>query len=149
MKLLVHLLLVLATVLAWTLPVPGGEGGENAGGTGIWILPRCSGMHTGSAGLPPGPPRLCGPVRDVSRDIDLQVSEEMGQSVAVLLDDGSGLPQSLPVSGQTIRIPAAMLTALAGARLGADVIVLDAANNGYRMRIVCDEEQGSLSLAVY
>ena len=99
--------------------------------------------------LPPGPPRLCGPVPDLSRDIALQVSEEMGQSVAILLDDEIGVPEPLPVCGQTITIPAATLTALANARIGADVIILDAANSGYRIRILCDAEQGTLSLAVY
>ena len=97
MKALLHCLLALLAALAVALPSPGSEGGENAGGTGVWILPFCSQINTESQEEPSSlQARLTIPVADLNRDIRMQLSSQMGQSVATCVDELTGCPTSPP-----------------------------------------------------
>src|SRR5688572_13626591 len=105
MKAFRNALLALALVAWLAVPGVGGDGGENGGGTGVWVLPRASTLtcSTGS-----GVPIAC-ESRPITQDFFLLLSSEVGVASATLVDACSGLPVSLPVIGTVLRVPASLL----------------------------------------
>ena len=152
-----HALRVLtAALLAMWLALPGksgeGDGGENAGGTGVWILPRCetissnAGNFTG-LGAPRIPPFV---ISDLAHDLRLRMSSDCGPASALLFDGTVGLETELPVSGLTVTVPASVLQTMFSAGVAsADIVVMDAAHKGYLMRLGIDLLTARGTLAVY
>lgn len=129
---LLRLLAALALAICLALPGVGDDGGENGGGTGVWVLPRATYL------TPPcgGAPRASLLAHSIHQDCVMQVSEEVGAATASFVDNLSGVPCALPVVGTSVRIPAALLQSLAGLSLPtATVLIADAAQIGYVIHI--------------
>ncbi|MBM3963040.1 MAG: hypothetical protein FJ306_14235, partial [Planctomycetes bacterium] len=104
------------------LPGIGGDGGPNGGGTGVWVLPAATFLSAAPATI----------ARDThmsvstSEDLRFMASGEVGEVVALFIDEFSGVPMALPVNGREVTVPAAVLGAMAqavGAR--ADIVIVD------------------------
>lgn len=129
---------VLAVLVA--LPIVGSDGGENGGGTGIWILPRATCLASGHGTTPVDQKS----VPSLSADLVMQVSSECGACTATLVDDVTGLPVALPVVGSRIRVPASLLQALAAGSTKASIVVLDDAGMGYAMTLAVSPMAGAV-----
>ena len=143
MPILLRVLAALALALALALPAVGDEGGENSGGMGVWVLPRPS-------FVPPLPAvsRATRPF-SITRDCVLQLSADCGPASGTIVDDVTGVPVALQVSGSTVRIPAALLQALAqDSTSTATAIISDSQQLGYVIKITFTG-QGSASVTVY
>lgn len=150
---LMRVLLAALLTLAVVLPVFGGEGdgGENAGGTGVWILPRSTVLTSSSSQVGPGCTPRVPPLAlsTLASDAKLRVSNECGQ-VAASLFAGLAMPVALPVLGQVVTLPAATLRSLVEARVTeATLVLVDASGKGYVMRLVLDLASGTGQLLVY
>ena len=148
MKLFSRTLLAVLAALWIALPSVGGEGGENGGGTGVWILPRCSAL--GSV------PQACpgtGQMRQFSRlsgDITMVVSPQCGQVVATICDPGTGVFVPLSVSGRDVTLPESVLQAFQGASVtSVKIVIADAAQNGYILTLAVNVAAQSGSLQVH
>ena len=119
--------------LALALPILGGEGGgPNGGGTGVWVLPLSSFL----GGDLVGPPRDVHVGISTAQSLVLQTSGEGDGLAATFCDELSGEPLELPVVGDCVTVPVAVLQALAqriGAR--ADVVINDSSRRGYLLRL--------------
>lgn len=144
-----------AALLALWLAIPGisgdGEGGENAGGTGVWILPRCSSLtsNTPSNGLLVSqvPPIALGAMTTEAR---FRVSNECGATVASLFDGASGTPIALPVVGQYVVLPVSVMQGLLTARIAeSDIVIIDAAHRGYLLHLSIDLVTGLGRISIY
>jgi len=109
------------------VPTVGGEGGENAGGTGVWILPRSSFLCAPSAAA--GESYT---IQNFNRGLVLRVSPELGPVVAVITDSVSGVQIPLAVHGRDVILPASVLTGLVGAGVGdVSLVIFDSHQQGY------------------
>ncbi len=149
MKALLHCLLALLATVIVALPSPGSEGGENAGGTGVWILPFCSQINSGQEQGPASTARLTIPVTDFNRDVRLEISSQMGQAVATCVDEMTGYPTGLVVSGRTVIVPSQLMRSLSLARVNATILVMDASSCGYCIAVQVDHATGAINLLVY
>jgi hypothetical protein len=146
MKALRNALLALALAAWLAVPGVGGDGGENGGGTGVWVLPRASTL-TSSTGS--GAPIAC-ESSPITQDKFFLLSSEVGVASATLVDTCSGLPVSLPVLGTVMRVPATLMQAIAHNPVpSATVVVADAANVGYVIKIVVDPLTGTAQFHAY
>lgn len=133
MKLLQRVLVAIALAVWLALPILGNDGGDNASGTGIWILPRASCLAVDS---PDAAVRAQRNVTSAGQDLLVAVSSECGSCAATFLDELSGQPVSLQSVGGVVRIPAALLQALPdGSGTKAHVVISDASQFGYLMRV--------------
>lgn len=143
-----------AALLALWLAIPGisgeGDGGENAGGTGVWILPRSEFLSSGS-GMQGRQPRTSPiAIPNLQLDVKLRVSSETGQCSGTLFDGLSNTPVDLPVIGQSVILPASLMQALFAARVPAcDIVIVDAAHRGYLMTLTFDYGTGGAQILVY
>jgi hypothetical protein len=129
MNALNRLLLAVALLVWVALPGISGDGGENAGGTGVWILPRATPL---AAVVPSAPPRADKLVSNLNQDLVMQVSAECGNVVGTFVDDIAAVPTALPVVGSLVRVPASLLQALvASGGTSAHVVVTDGNHVGY------------------
>jgi hypothetical protein len=139
MNTLLRFVLALALGVWLAMPSLGSEGGENAGGTGVWILPRATFMASGEVVEPAGEPRASKKLSSLNQDVTMAVSIECGSCTATLIDDLSGVPVALQVTGPNIKLPASLLQALGAAGPAkASIVVVDANQMGYVMRVVID-----------
>jgi hypothetical protein len=128
-------LLLVGLILGLTLRGISGEGGDNAGGTGIWILPQAGSLTQG----PPGAPRAVLNLASLNQDVNLSVSVQCGMVSASFVDGLSQAPVSLPVTGSVVRLHASLLQAMAAAgSTHASIVIVDAAQVGYRIEVVVD-----------
>jgi hypothetical protein len=137
---------LVATALAIALALPGvsDEGGENSGGLGVWVLPRAS-------FVPPIPatPRDTRSAHSISQDCVMQLSSECGAAAGTFVEDMAGVPVALQVTGSTVRIPAALLQAMAlHPSATATVIVTDSQQLGYVVRIAMNGN-GTATIRVF
>jgi hypothetical protein len=141
---------LLATVLvAWIAQPTIGGGGENAGGSGVWILPR-PGALACSSGTPQGAPRAQFTVVGLASDLRLQISSEMGLAVASLVEDLTGTPMPLQVSGLVVEIPTEMLLAIgAQSPSEASVLISDANQLGYVLELEVDAPTDQVVVKVW
>lgn len=145
MKSILRLLAALALAVWVAVPTFGNDGGDNAGGTGIWILPRASFLATGST---EAGPRASKVLSSFSQDIVMQVSNECGTCVATFADELSGQQVSLQAYGGLVRVPASLLQALVGSSCSkAHIVIADASQLGYVLSID-RRDDGSLVLRV-
>lgn len=150
MKSLLHSLIALLVAVWLAVPSPGGEGGENAGGTGVWILPFSANVNQEPENGPlPSQARMSIVVSDLARDLRLQSSDELGQSVAMCVDQATGMPVLLPVVGCHVTVPAALLRSLSLTRTNADIVISDAFGNGYRISVRVEQASGAVCLLVH
>jgi hypothetical protein len=147
MKSLSRILLALALAVWVALPGVGSDGGENAGGTGVWILPRACWLNSGlGMGAPRDSRVLQAPL---TADCAMMMSVEVGNAVATFVDTLSGVPVSLPVSGSLVRLPVSLLHALSQSpQPTANVLITDAAQVGYVIHISIDPQTGNATIRV-
>ena len=127
MTTLIRILVALAFVISLALPGIGGDGPENGGGTGVWVLPL------GTCLTPPGgaAPRAIKTI-GTAQDFVMQMSPEVGTATGTFVDNVSAVPVALPVSGSQVRIPAALLQSLVGlTNPTATIVIADDAQVGY------------------
>lgn len=155
MKLLTRALLLLLLGLSGVLTLFGEDGGEGAGGTGIWILPSCRNFASGTeliGRLPPGvgaEPRASFRVDDLTSDVVMRVAPEVGPAVAMLLEACAGEPVVLPVNGSLVRLPQGLLRTLVEGRVdGARILILDGDGRGYAVSVHVHADLGGLDLLV-
>lgn len=141
---LLRLLLALVTATIIALPIISSDGGENGGGTGIWILPRARFLCAGPAPAPLDSKNLA----TLSVDLVMQVSAECGACVATLIDEVSGVPVSLPAVGSRIRLSAALLQVVASGGGRASIVILDSSGLGYSLKVTTSSSGGA-TIAVY
>ncbi|MCR9245313.1 MAG: hypothetical protein NXI31_09795 [bacterium] len=127
-----NLLRILAVALAavWlAAPSVGGEGGENAGGTGVWILPACA--PVGSPGV-----RSSFAVNTLASDITMTMSPQIGNAVATAVDPRSGAVLPLSVRGRDVVITAEQLGGFRQAGVTVvDILISDDSRQGYHIRL--------------
>ncbi|MBM4060513.1 MAG: hypothetical protein FJ265_05380 [Planctomycetes bacterium] len=153
MNLLFRFLTAALLALWAAIPAIGGagDGGENAGGTGVWILPRCESIGSNITTIGGGVPRVA-PLTfgNLGSDIRLRLSNECGEATATLFEGESGAPIALPVVDQLMTLPAFVLQGLVAAGVDvADIVVIDAHNRGYLMRLHLDLAARTAALLVY
>ncbi|MCU0866911.1 MAG: hypothetical protein MUC36_24260 [Planctomycetes bacterium] len=144
----IHRLLVGIALLLWlALPVVSSEGGENAGGTGVWILPRAVPL---AANPTSGPPREVHVCSNLSQDLMMMVSVECGNVVATLVDEVSGISTALSVSGSAVRCPGHLLQMLvtSGVRK-AHIVISDSSQTGYVIQLLMSSVDASVSMRVF
>ena len=130
-----RLLLCLFAALWFALPSPGDEGGENASGTGVWILPACATITTQSV-QPTAPTKDQYATSNLTSAVNLRVATSMGATTAVFIDDVLGISVPLDVSGRTVKVPAGLLQAISqGTTSAGPLVIVDSAQNGYLIRI--------------
>jgi hypothetical protein len=141
-----RLLVALALALWLALPGVGNDGGES--GSGVWVLPRATFLTSSSfsGALPVRDEKV---VTTLTQDVVMRVSEEMGAPVATFLDSVVATPVALPVIGDRVRLPANLLQALATSpNPTADILVVDAAQMGYVIRVIVDAANSKVVLRV-
>lgn len=137
-----RLLFALIFAICLALPSVSGDGGENGGGTGVWVLPRATYLTSGV--VEPRAVQLASP----GQDLMLEMSCEVGLATAVFIDDLSQVPVSLMVNGSQVRLPAAVMQSfLACSAQSATIMISDAAHMGYLIRVIA-QSNGTLSLQV-
>ncbi|MBX3463388.1 MAG: hypothetical protein KF830_09465 [Planctomycetes bacterium] len=148
MKALLRFLLF-ALVAAWfALPSMGTDGGEGAGGTGVWILPRptflasasgCggSGAVRGSTSIPADAP------------LTLKACDELGLFTATLVDPLSGASTLLPCNGFQVALSSDLLRTLRETCGSAHVVIADGTQLGYLIQITFDSASGAGVVKVF
>lgn len=128
-----RLLAAFAVAICLALPGVGSEGGENGGGTGVWVLPRATFLTPPSGAAP----RDMLAAHNITQNCVMQMSEEVGIATATFVDDMSGIPVELAVNGSIVTIPAVLLQSLVGLSTPtATVLIADAAQMGYVIQIL-------------
>ncbi len=143
-----RILLALALAIWVALPGVSSDGGENAGGTGVWILPCAANLNSGSGlgGMPRSSRSFQAPL---TTDIAMMMSVEVGNATATFVEQVAGVPVALPVNGSLVRIPATLLQALAHApQPSASILITDAAQVGYVIHVVIDPQSGTATIRV-
>ncbi|HEB52576.1 MAG TPA: hypothetical protein ENI87_04890 [bacterium] len=138
----------LLVALCLAVPANGDPGGENAGGTGVWILPTCAQVIAPTFD-PTQQPRTVKAGIAASADLNMKISSGMGVPTATFVDDLTGLPIPLPVSGRMVTLPAHLMQSLvASPDPNATIVIVDANQVGYVIRVTADPHAGSVVLAV-
>lgn len=142
MATLVRLLAVVVLGVVLALPGVGGEGGENGSGTGIWVLPRGTHLAPGTS----GPPREIRTVQ-AGQPCTMQMSFDVGQATAILVESVSGTSSALAVNGSFLTLSASLLQALLDASATATILVADELQFGYVLGLRAHE--GKIEVRVY
>ena len=134
MKIFTRLLLPLALAIGLFVPGIGSDGGDNAGGTGVWILPRANFLASdvlvaGSA------MRGTIHVANCTGDVKLAVDTTMGSFTATLIDPVSGSPVALPTTGRQVVLDSNLLNGLKESGIEASVVISDGQHLGYVMTV--------------
>lgn len=128
-------LLVLLVALCLAIPTICDEGGENNGGTGVWILPACANI-TAPRSAAAASSRGSWAGSGTSVDVKMAVASEMGAPSAMLVDEVSGVPIALPTSGRMVTISKNLLQALHQASVRtASVVITDTMQRGYILKV--------------
>lgn len=134
--------LVVAALLA--LPGVGSEGGEGAGGTGVWILPGPK--FVGTAPLT-APVTAAAPTSQWVGDIKLAAAPGMDGVTAMLIDEVSGESMALPVCGREVVLDRSVLAGLIAAGVNtAHIVIVDANQLGYVFKVAVDAANASATL---
>ncbi len=146
MKNTLRWLVAFALAICMALPVLGGEGGENGGGTGIWILPRANFLTMNGGAAAPRDVRTVG----LSQDVLMEVHTDLGSVSATFVDQVSGSPVALQVQGRVVRVSASLLQMLGTmSTKTAYITIADATQLGYLIRISVDPIAGTATIQVF
>ena len=150
MKALARLTLV-AVFSAWlALPGVGSDGGENAGGTGVWILPRANFLASIPCTTATAEVRAACAIPSVAQSITVTTSSDLGVIVATLVDPVTGVPMPLATSGHDVVIPGSMLQNLRVAGCGsATIVIADDNHLGYVIEMSIDLAAGAATLKLF
>ncbi|MCA8974427.1 MAG: hypothetical protein KDC98_06880 [Planctomycetes bacterium] len=144
MKLLVRCFAASLLALCFAMPGVGGEGGENAGGTGVWILPRSQQLGCSSPAM-----GQSFSAEDFENDLTLVVSEECGHVIATATEPSNGEAIALPVSGREVTIRRSILQAYSAASVPVvQVLIADQAQQGYLITLAIDSANRTCTLTV-
>ncbi|MCA8948872.1 MAG: hypothetical protein KDE27_05175 [Planctomycetes bacterium] len=145
MKLAVRLVVVLLAAVWLAAPSLGGEGGENAGGTGVWVLPGGSSLGgNGQSG------NLSREIPNLTKDFKLTVASNVGAFVATACEAGSGVIVPLASSGRDVLLPAAMLRGFRDENVAhVDIVIADSEMVGYRIRLSIPAAGETATLTIY
>lgn len=148
MKALVRFLLF-ALVAVWlALPTMGTDGGEGAGGTGVWILPRptflASASGSGGFGAVRGSTSI-----PANAPLTLKACAELGLFTATLIDPSSGVSTLLPCNGLDVILSSDLLRTLRETCGSAHVVIADGTQLGYVIQIAFDPASGAGVVKVY
>ena len=137
----------LAVLLALWLALPslGSEGGGDAGGTGVWILPTAAPMH--GALLNPTQPRCAGSVRSQT-GLTLSMSSQVGPAAAVFVSASTSDTMPLSVHGGQVVLPQSLLQYLASSGGRGMIVVTDANQFGYVVDVRAKKVPGEAGLKV-
>lgn len=117
------------------------DGGENAGGTGIWILPCAATMSTiieGESGQ-----RASKQLAAVDAGLVLKMPVELDATVAMLVSEVSGEIVALDVVGSSVHVPQEALDVLSGTDTTAKVVITDTHQVGYVIELQAKRTEGS------
>jgi hypothetical protein len=148
MKLLLRLMLPLAVATWLALPGIGSDGGDNAGGTGVWILPRPTFLASGSVDSV-GQERGSISIASCSGGFALATGIELGDFTATFIDPISGVPIALPTCGRQVLLDAALLSALKQTGVQGRIVVSDSQHLGYVMNVTMDGVTGACTVRIY
>lgn len=138
-------ILALMAAVWLAIPTPGNGGGENNGGSGVWILPACAGLTVGQSSAP----RAEHVVANTSADIKVQVDNNMGTAAATFTDDLSGTTTGMQVTGRIVTVPKQLLQALQQSPvLSGTLLITDASQTGYFIRLTIQSD-GKVRLQVF
>ncbi len=143
-----------AFAIAALLALPGlsTDGGGNASGTGVWILPRptyVSSISSGCGGSASTTPVSSFAVASLGSDVRLVTSSDLTSFTAAMIDPVSGVAIPLVVSGREVVISKDHLQGLAASgALATDVVVADSGQLGYVLRLQIDPVSGSATLTL-
>jgi len=138
--------LLFAALLA--LPGIGSDGGEGAGGTGVWILPIPKVVGPCPLASAPSSPTQTMTVSATS-SFTLKTATSLGSCTAVLIDEMSGVPMPLPVAGRNVTLEKETLQGLlcSGAS-SAHVVISDANQLYYVFKITVNAAESSLEITL-
>ncbi|MCB9876448.1 MAG: hypothetical protein H6835_02510 [Planctomycetes bacterium] len=143
-----HRALLAMLFAAWlAMPSVGDEGGENASGGGVWILP-CAAVIDESALEQGVVARSVLAGHQVNQGLCLQMASNMGSASAVLVSGLSGDVMPLPTSGAKIFLSKQLMQSLAATRTGAKIVVADSQQRGYVIEITVDASGSTVTLSV-
>lgn len=134
-------------VAVWVaVPTVGGEGGENAGGTGVWILPASSFVGMPCWG-PSGPSRQ---LTDFTKDLRMVVDPNCGQVLATVTDPLTAVVIPLTVCGRDVTLAASTLRAYSDAQVSSVVVlIVDSQQRGYYMTVTINTTAHSASVQIH
>lgn len=150
MNLRIRLVPVALAAALLALPGIGDEGGEGAGGTGVWILPRPTYLAPGCPGTTPPSIAAVPPLALPSAgSVTMTIAPESGPSSAVLVDNVSGTSLPLPVSGREVTLARTVLQGLVSSGTDvAHIVVTDSQQLGYVIQISIDLATGAGTLSL-
>lgn len=150
MNAIARLLLAVFLAALIVLPTVGSEGGENGGGTGIWILPRATFFSSGAGAEVGAIPRANQVFNNASQGMRLMMSDDVGSAVATLVDEVSGFPTALGIAGLQVTISSTLIQSMIAANnLRATIVVTDESQMGYYIKLVLLPETNRIELRVY
>ena len=142
--------LLLAALLA--LPGIGSESGPGAtgGGTGVWILPTPK--YVASVTTSPstiGPASASFAMPSLGSGVTVTAAADLGEVNAVLIDEVSGSPVPLVVSGRDVAIDREVLQGLLNSgTFAAYIVITDANLLGYVLKLAIDPATSSATLTL-
>lgn len=146
MPALIRNLLILLVAATLAIPTICDEGGENNGGGGVWILP-CMANVTPVTAEASVAARATMVFPNTGSDVKMRTAS-FSSVTATFVDDLSGVPVSLAVSGRVVTLPKGLLQALAAStKKQATIVVSDAQQMGYVMRVLIQND-GSVRINV-
>lgn len=130
MQVLSRILLSILIAIAIAMPGIGGEGGENAGGTGVWILPRSSCLSSVVAPISSGAPTRL--LSDFAHDFVLRAGDDCGLVVATATNPATATSFPLVVSGRDVILTTHLFDMLRASGVSnLTIVIADAQNMGY------------------
>lgn len=149
MKAILRLVLPVAFAAWLALPGVSSDGGENAGGTGVWILPKPTFLASDSPSITTlATERKSIPNISATNTITLTAAAEMGAMTATMIDPVTGVATALPVSGHDITMRDSLLNGVRCAGITADIVVVDSQQQGYVIRVAFDAS-GTGTIKIY
>lgn len=145
-----HRALLALLFAAWlAMPSLGDEGGENASGGGVWILP-CAAVvdETALQSGAVGPQRCQLASHSVGQELRMQVASNLGMVSAVLASPLSSDPLPLQVDGSIVVVSRSLLQALAAGKTAAHILIVDAQQSGYIIDLSIDATGTTATLNV-
>lgn len=151
MKTLSRLSLLIAFAVWLALPTVGNDGGDNAGGTGVWILPRSTFLASGAPMIDPATAarESIQVASGLTSSVTLTASSEMGTMTATMMESTTGTPVALPTNGRNITLSADLLRGIREAGASAKIVVLDGLLQGYVLEVTFASPTSAGEIRIY